>query len=656
MNHLGKEKSPYLKQHATNPVWWFSWGSEAFEKAKDENKLILLSIGYSTCHWCHVMEHESFTQDDVARVLNDKFVAIKVDREERPDVDALYMNILIGLNGSGGWPLNMILTPDREAFYGGTYFPKNNFIQILNEVQRVWLKHPEQIHATGRKITEWLKIKDKDSEAGELNPNIFKDFYNGFLEAFDFEKGGRAGAPKFIPSYGMRLLMRYHLREPQSQALSMIRTTLDAISRGGIYDHLGGGFHRYATDSAWLVPHFEKMLYDQAAMAQLYLEAFQLTGEQEYKLVLEETLEYVLRDLKSPQGGFYSAEDADSEGVEGTFYVWSLEEIKKSLTAREFEVFCETYSVSEDGNFEHKNIIELSHNQLRKNFGPELMSAQDKLFGIRLSRERPLRDEKILVSWNALMISALAKIGAAFNEPRYIAAAEQGVRFILDHVRTSSGELFHQWIDGSASHEAVLDDYAFLIDALIEVYQASYNETYLLEAIQLQKIQDRIFLDETTRDYFGSSTKDAYLIKREKSFMDNVTPSGNSISVFNLMRLSDFFFNFEMRDHALQLLRRFPKEIRTYPSEFVQVLMAYDYFESAPKQIAIVGRESKSMIELVRKGFQPHQVVAVGSSESTQLPILKGRLVKANQATAYVCVDHTCKLPTNDLEELKKSL
>ncbi len=664
-NHLGKERSPYLKQHATNPVWWYPWGAEAFDKAEKENKLIFLSIGYSTCHWCHVMEHESFTQTDVAQVLNQDFVAIKLDREERPDVDALYMNILVGLSGHGGWPLNMILTPHREAFFGGTYYPKKNFIELLNEIQRVWKKSPEQIHGTGRKITEWLKVKDQNSSAGILSPNIFNVFYQDFLEGFDFEMGGRRGAAKFVPSYGLRLLMRYHLREPNSKSLEMLQKTLEVISRGGIYDHLAGGFHRYATDEAWLIPHFEKMLYDQSAMAQLYLEAYQLTNEKEYRLVLEETLEYVLRDLRSLEGAFFAAEDADSEGVEGTFYVWQYEEIEKSLKPAEFKKFCDTYAISLHGNFEHKNILELSPGQYRKNFTPEILSAQDKLFGRRLARERPLRDDKIIVSWNALFISVLAKCGVALNEPKYSAAAKQAMSFILDKMRKPSGELFHQCIEHTPSQEAVLDDYAFTIDALIELYQIDFEERYLVEALQLQEVQDRLFFDVEKKSYYAASGRDPFLIVREKTFMDNVTPSGNSMSVFNLFRLSDFFFNIDFRDKALELLQSFPKEVQIHPSEFVQALMAYDYVESKPKQIAIsvqatsaLAKDSvlKDMIDFARAGFKPHQILAVGDSKTSKLNLLKGRVNLDQLSTAYVCVEQNCQLPTNNLQHFKSLL
>ncbi len=655
-NNLKLEKSPYLKQHASNPVWWHAWGAEAFEKAIKENKLIFLSIGYSTCHWCHVMEHESFTQDDVAQVLNEHFISIKVDREERPDVDSIYMNILVGLNRQGGWPLNMILTPHREAFFGGTYFPKLNFIDLLQEIQRVWQKSPEQIHATGRKITEWLKMKDQNSQIGSLTPDIFEKFYEGFLEAFDFEKGGRSGAPKFIPAYGLRLLMRYHLRAPDSKALVMVKRTLDAISQGGIYDHLGGGFHRYATDEKWLIPHFEKMLYDQAAMAQLFLEGFQITGELEYRLVLEESLEYVLRDLQAPGGAFYSAEDADSEGVEGTFYIWTYEEVEKALIPTEFKKFCETYSLTHEGNFEGKNILELLPNRFRKNISPELASAQDKLFGVRLAREKPLRDEKILVSWNGLMISALAKAGATLNEPKYTNAAKAAARFVLSEMRTPQGELFHQWIEGEASQFAVLEDYAFFIDALIELYQTDFDEDFLKYALELQQIQNRIFLDPLAQDYFCSSGQDPYLIAREKSFLDNVTPSGNSMTLYNLLRLSDFYFNLDYRNQALSLLQKFPKELKLYPGEFVQALMAYDYIESHPQQIAIIKSDDEShlqkLYEKLRTGFRPHQIIA--SAKVSELPILKDRPTLENKSTVYVCRDHSCQKPTHELSQLNE--
>jgi uncharacterized protein YyaL (SSP411 family) len=655
MNQLANEKSPYLKQHASNPVWWHSWGADAFEKARKENKLIFLSIGYSTCHWCHVMEHESFTQQSVADILNKNFISIKVDREERPDVDSIYMNILVGLNGHGGWPLNMILTPEREAFFGGTYYPRLNFMHLLSEVSRVWTETPEQIQESGRRISEWLKGKDRNSSVGELDEEVFQIFYQGFLESFDFEDGGRKGAPKFIPSYGLRVLMRIYRQNQNEQVLSMIHKTLEAISRGGIYDHLGGGFHRYATDSAWLIPHFEKMLYDQAATSQLFLEAYQLTGEQEYKLVLEETLEYILRDMTSAEGGFYSAEDADSEGVEGTFYVWTIGEMKKLVTEHEFNILDETYSLSVTGNFEEKNILELRRGLTRTNFGPNLRSAQSKLFKARALRPRPLRDEKILVSWNGLMISAFAKAGAALGEGRYIAAAQKSAQFILDHICNQNGELLHQSIEGMPQHDGLLEDYAFFIDALLELYQADFNEKWLLEARRLQGIQERLFLDPQSGDYFNSNGKDIYLIKREKSFLDNVTPSGNSMTLFNLLRLSDFFFDDQLKEKALHLFKKFPKEVKSYPSEFVQMLMAFDYLRSEPQQIAVSTKnDAKEMLDVVRSGFFPNKIVAKGESVKSEIPLLQNRPMLDQLATAYVCVNQTCRLPTTDLHQLKQ--
>jgi len=657
-NKLNLEKSPYLKQHAENPVWWYPWGAEAFEKAERENKLIFLSIGYSTCHWCHVMEHESFTQQDVADILNQNFISIKVDREERPDVDSVYMNIMLGLNGHGGWPLNMVLTPKREAFFCGTYYPRANFVHLLNEIQSVWHESPEQILSTGGRIAEWLRLKDVDSEVGSLGPEIFKTFYTGFLKSFDFENGGRLGAPKFIPSYGLRLLLRYQLRAPDSQALALVEKTLEMVSRGGIYDHLGGGFHRYATDEAWLIPHFEKMLYDQSAMANIFLEAYQLTENTEYKMVLQETLEYVLRDLQAPEGGFYSAEDADSEGEEGSFYLWTFSEIERALTAEELHEFKLTYNISLNGNFENKNILELAPGKLRQNFSAKTISAQDKLFARRLSRPRPLRDEKILVSWNGLMISALAKAGACLKETTYVKAAKRAADFIIANLKNTESELYHQSIDGVSSHDAVLEDYAFFIDGLIEIYQTDFEEKYLLEAQKLQKKQDEIFLSSESQSYFSSSGRDIYLIKREKSFLDNVTPSGNSMTLFNLLRLADFFFDSEMSGRAQKLLNSFPKEIQAHPSEFVQALMAYDYLQSTPKQIAILWPETsaqvENMLDVVREGFHPHQILGAGSVSSTDLALLMNRKLIDGKPTAYVCEHHSCQLPTTELHELKK--
>jgi uncharacterized protein len=659
MNHLLDEKSPYLKQHSTNPIWWHAWGDAAFKQAKAQNKLIFLSIGYSTCHWCHVMEHESFEHQDVADALNANFIAIKVDREERPDVDSIYMDSVQAMTGSGGWPLTVLLTPDRVPFFGGTYFPKPNLLDVLAQISQAWQKTPDKINSVAKRLGEMLVEERHHASTGAFELDVFRTFFSAFESTYDSHEGGRRGAPKFVPSYELRVLLRIHRRTDNIQALKMIENTLDHVSRGGIYDHLAGGFHRYSTDDKWLVPHFEKMLYDQAALVNAYLEAYQVTKNPEFAAVVRQTLDYVLKELTSPEGGFYSAEDADSEGVEGKFYVWAENEIKNALNPEEFSELSKAYGVTAHGNFESGlNILNLQPNVLRTQSSKTLQVALEKLYAIRAHRIRPSLDNKILTSWNGLMISAMAKAARALNDDRYATGARKAAEFLISHLKNNSGHLYRRWVDHEAKFDAYDEDYAFLIDGLIELYQTNHDSKWLLEAVRLQKDQDTLYWDNDKGGYFLTTGTDPLLLRRGKNFFDTVTPSGNSMSILNLLRLGDLMVDSSYKEKAAQVIRAFPHEAKEYPSAFAQMLMAIDYALDKSKEIAIVGQaqdeQTKALIRVVNETFQPNQVISVGHRGEKETPLLKDRPMMGVLSTGYVCINQSCKEPTTDVNTMKQ--
>jgi len=657
-NMLKFEKSPYLQQHAHNPVWWKAWGEKALETAKKQNKPIFLSIGYSTCHWCHVMEKESFEDKEVARALNQSFVAIKVDREERPDLDSIYMQAVQAMTGRGGWPMSVFLTPEGKPFFGGTYFPKSTFLQILGKVEKAWKENPAKIKESSEKITDWLKVDRSKASKDKYSDSVFKKFYTQSQKIFDPLLGGIKGRMKFPPSYDLRVLLRIHRRSGNKQALKTVQTTLDAMARGGIYDHLGGGFHRYSTDPKWVVPHFEKMLYDQSALVHAYLEAFQVTGNKEYELVVRETLDYVLADMTSADGGFYSAEDADSEGKEGTFYVWKESELKKLLTPQEFAAVSKDFEITPEGNFEHSNILVLRKGSSRVKRSKELKAVFKKLRSVRNKRPRPLRDEKVLTAWNGLMIAAMAKAGQVLGEERYTQGASRAAAFVLKNNLGSSKQLRRRWIAGEAKIAAYLDDYAFLIDGLIEVYQATFELSWLEQAKKLQALQDQLFENKQKSGYFFTTGEDKTLIRRGRDFNDNVRPSGNSISVLNLLRLGDLFLDQSYQKKALSVLGAIPSWIRERPTTAPQLMMAVDYYLDRSKEIAVIGvkddPKTKDMIRQLYAKFNPNKVIAFGTTGSLDFPLVEKKKMIAGKPTAYVCEDKVCKLPTNDVEKAVK--
>ena len=572
-NRLIREKSPYLLQHAYNPVDWYTWGDEAFEKARKEDKPIFLSIGYSTCHWCHVMEHESFEDTEVARLMNEAFVSIKVDREERPDLDHVYMTVCQMMTGAGGWPLNVILTPDRKPFFAGTYFPKESrfgrlgMMDLAPRIEELWRTQREQVLQSASKIMLALR-QVPDSSPGQVpGKDVLDSAYQQLAERFDPVQGGFSQAPKFPTPHNMLFLLRYWKRTGETRALEMVEKTLQAMRLGGIYDHVGFGFHRYSTDAEWLVPHFEKMLYDQAMLAMAYTEAYQATGKSEYAKTAQEIFAYVLRDMTAPNGGFYSAEDADSEGVEGKFYVWNLEDIDRVLESGEADLVKRVFNAKLSGNFEEEATGRLTGSNIlhqksslsevaselklsREELEERLQEARKKLFAAREKRIHPHKDDKILTDWNGLMIAALSKGAQAFDQPKYADAARKAADFIFKTMRDPSGRLLHRFRDGEAALHAHVDDYSFLIWGLLELYEASFDVHYLQSALTLNDDFMAHFWDAGGGGLYFTADDAEELLLRKKEIYDGATPSGNSVAALNLLRLARITANADLEQRA----------------------------------------------------------------------------------------------------------
>ncbi len=638
-NRLIHEKSPYLLQHAHNPVNWYPWGNEAFEKARQEHKPIFLSIGYSTCHWCHVMERESFENEDVAKVMNKNFVCIKVDREERPDLDKIYMAATQATTGSGGWPMSVWLTGDLKPFYCGTYFPARNFVTLLNRIHEVWEANHAGILDQANRLTDALaQYTAVTGGGGKLDDTPMKLCLEQLRGSYDAEHGGFGGAPKFPRPVALNFLFRAGGNE-------MTLHTLRKMGEGGLFDHLGGGFHRYSVDERWLVSHFEKMLYDQAQLISSYIEAYQITRDPFFADIARRTGDYVLRDMTSPDGGFYSAEDADSEGVEGRFYVWTRAEIEKILGDRA-EAFCRAYDVDSAGNWEHGNNI--LHGT--GNFAAE----RAKLFAVRSKRIRPHRDEKIITAWNGLMISALAKAAQALDEPRYVSAAQKAARYVYrDGKLTRSGKV-----------PAVVDDYAFFANGLVDLYEADFDPQWLMKAVELTDAMLKRFYDATNGGFYMTGGDDPSVIIRAKEEYDGAEPSGNSIATLLLLRLAQFTDRQDYRQAAEKTLSLFGSRMRSAPHIMPQMLCALDFYLAKPKQIIIAdaprserGKPADAMLRAVREKFLPNKIIALTDNRLVKLmPYTKEMKSLDGKATAYVCVNYACKLPTTDVAQLRKSL
>ncbi|MCF6159448.1 MAG: thioredoxin domain-containing protein [wastewater metagenome] len=674
-NRLIHEKSPYLQQHAYNPVDWYPWGEEAFQKAVKENKPVFLSIGYSTCHWCHVMEYESFEDEEVARILNENFVSIKVDREERPDLDTTYMAVCQAMTGSGGWPLNIFLTPEKKPFFAGTYFPKTarlgspGFIAILTKIADLWKTNREGVIASSDQIVKILQ-SSAETEPGEiLTKELLKNAYEQLNDSFDPIYGGFGTSPKFPTPHQYTFLLRWWKRNNDPMPLEMVEKTLERMGRGGIYDQLGGGFHRYSTDEYWLVPHFEKMLYDQALTALAYTETYQVTGKIFYADMVRSIFEYVLRDMTSPEGGFYTAEDADSEGVEGKFYVWTPDEIISILGEEEGTIFCEYYDVTKGGNFEDKNILHVDRPldafaQL-KGLKPEelqklLVRTRKKLFSEREKRIHPHKDDKILTSWNGLMIAALAKGAQALNEPEYAQAAVRATEFILRTLQAKDGTLLRRYRQGEASITGYLDDYSYFIWGLLNLYETTLDIKYLKTALVLDKQMVENFWDEKGGGFFFSGKKNEQLITRTKEIYDGATPSGNSVALLNLLRLSHMTGNTDLGKMAEQLIKTFGKTVKQHPSGYTQFLSALDFALGPTKEIVIAGEadqdDTKQILREIWKRFLPGKILLLHPAKDTAIEeiaaFVKEQKPLNGKATAYICVNYACKAPANDINKI----
>jgi uncharacterized protein YyaL (SSP411 family) len=695
-NRLILETSPYLLQHAHNPVDWHAWGDEAFAEAKRLHRPVFLSVGYSTCHWCHVMEGESFEDEEIARFMNEHYVCIKVDREERPDVDAVYMSAVQALTQSGGWPMSVWLTPAREPFFGGTYFPPRDgargaghgFLTILRELADTYAKDGERVTRASKSLVEAVRKDMESADTGGAQPGagVIGDTVSYFKRAFDNVEGGVRRSPKFPSNVPVRLLLRAHRRTGDADTLHMATLTLAKMAGGGMYDQLGGGFHRYSTDARWLVPHFEKMLYDNALLAVAYAEAAQATGRADFARVARETLDYVLREMTTPEGAFYSATDADSEGEEGKFFVWSQKEIEEVLGAGpETARFLRYYGVTAGGNFEGANILNAAHPDEAE--WAALAPARAKLYETRARRVPPLRDEKVLAAWNGLMISGFAVAGRLLGEPRYVAAASRAATFLLERMRASgtsgrtahpatpaafggalaAGRLARSFKDGRPGPAGFLDDYAFVVAGLLDLYEAGFERRFLEAAVGLADETERLFADSAHGGWFMTAGDHEALLAREKPAYDGAEPSGTSVMLSNALRLSAFTTDDRWRQLAERAFAAVGVVLTNRPMAMTEALLALDWATDRAREVAIVlprggGPESAApLLQVLRMTFQPNLVRAVvGEDDVAALakvaPFVGGKVATAGKATAYVCERGACQLPTRDPAALAAQL
>jgi hypothetical protein len=686
-NHLAGETSLYLKQHAHNPVDWYPWGPEALARARSLDRPIFLSIGYSACHWCHVMEHESFVDPEVAALLNEHFVSIKVDREERPDLDQIYMTAVQLMTGQGGWPMSMFLTPDLKPFFGGTYFPPEDahgrpgFKRVVQSIAHMWQNDRQKLLDSAGQVTQELQNQIRIEPASEmmdlsqLGPDIIRNCVHALSRAFDHVHGGIGQAPKFPHPMELRLLLRAWQRFDDDSALHMVRLTLDKMAMGGIYDHLGGGFARYSTDDRWLVPHFEKMLYDNALLTQAYVEAHLATGDPFYREIVEEVLAYVQRDMTSPEGPFYSAQDADSEGVEGKYYVWTRRDVEELLGPDLAKLFCDVYDVNSEGNWEGKNILNRGRTfaqdarMLRMHemeMRAQLSEGRRRLLEARSQRIPPARDEKILTAWNGLMIAALAQASAALDQPAYAVAAGRAASFILERMRAPDGTLFRSCTVGSNPRfNAYLEDYAFLIDALISLYEATFELRWLQAAVDLSHVMIDRFWDGNEGGFFYTARDHEQLIARSKDPHDSSIPSGNSMAATALLRLARLTSDKTFQEKAEATLRLFQGLMTSRPFVVSQMLIALDFHLGPAREVAVVGEladaSTQEVLRTLRGKFRPHQVLALRPAQGDRdkleklMPFLADK-APAGSVTTYMCENYACRAPLVGAEAVKSAV
>jgi uncharacterized protein YyaL (SSP411 family) len=649
-NHLAEETSPYLLQHKDNPVDWYPWGEEALARARDEDRPILLSIGYSACHWCHVMERESFEDPETARLMNELYVCIKLDREERPDIDSIYMEACQAMTGSGGWPLNVFLTPEQVPIYAGTYFPPESRMgmpswrDVLEAVAQAWREKADEIRAGGGRIAERLRggaaLRPSDEP---LQPRLLDAAVEGLRSQYDAANGGFGSAPKFPPTSALEFLMR-------RGEVDMVGHTLRAMASGGMYDQIGGGFARYSVDPHWLVPHFEKMLYDNALLARAYLHGWQVTGDPLFRRVAEETLDWALREMRAPEGGFFSALDADSEGVEGKFYVWSVDELRAALAGEpDADEAIAWFGATDRGNFEGANI------PVRGPGLPERLGEwRRRLYELRSERVWPGLDDKRLTSWNALTISALAEAGAVLERPDYLEAATAAADFVLGSLRDEQGRLLRTWKDGRGRLNAYLEDHAYLLEALLTLYESSFDPRWFAEARSLADTMIERFGDEENGGFFETSSDHEQLLARRKDLEDHPIPSGNASAAYGLLRLAALTGEHAYEERAVGTLRLLHELAAQHPHAFGHLLQALDFHLSPVKEVALVGDDVHPFERVVRGAFRPHLVVAGGAPDG--VPLLQDRSPVDGRAAAYVCERFACKAPVTEPEELERLL
>lgn len=668
-NRLVHEKSPYLLQHAHNPVDWFPWGEEAFEQARLENKPVFLSIGYSTCHWCHVMAHESFENEEIAALLNERFISIKVDREERPDLDTIYMRACQTMTGAGGWPLSVFLTPDKEPFFSGTYFPPQSlhgrpgFSDVIIQLHEQYVQDPDKIKRIGLQAIQALQ--PKLSKGGELGEADVHSCFHQLQQSFDSDHAGFGSAPKFPTPHNLMFLLRYQRWCDSDLALGMVTKTLDAMADGGIYDHLGFGFARYSTDRQWLAPHFEKMLYDNALLAIAYTEAWQVTGKPRYMTTAKEILDYVSRVMTAPQGGYYSAEDADSEGEEGKFYVWDKVQIMEVLGEEQGLLFCAVYNISEAGNFEGKNIPNRIGTNLEKvanehNLPPEqlkikLESSRQKLFKVREERIHPHKDDKILTAWNALMIVAHALAARAFGEEKYLESAKAAFAFIQEHLIIDD-RLMARWREGEARHKGYLDDYAFMLWACLELYSAALDLRYLKMARELVQTMDELFWDEKVGGYFFSGSDSEELVIRPKEIYDGAMPSGNSVAARELLRLARLTGEARYEERANQVVAAFSGQVKHYAASHTQLMQAVLFGLFPGKEVVVLGKredeDTRKVLAALQRKFLPEVcwLFTQDPQELAEIAPFVAALKPVTGTSVHICQNYACSRPETDME------
>jgi hypothetical protein len=677
-NRLAHETSPYLLQHAWNPVDWHPWGPEALAKARELDRPIFLSVGYSACHWCHVMERESFEDEAVAARLNALFVCIKVDREERPDLDDIYMKAVQALTGSGGWPMTVFLTPQLKPFFGGTYFPprrahgRPSFTDVILHVDTLWKRQREQVLAQGERLAGYIAGEGLQALEGDLDPSVLERSREALEGNFDPTWGGFGSAPKFPHAVDLRLCLRHWRRSQNPMPRDLALLTLERMAEGGIYDHLGGGFARYSTDERWLIPHFEKMLYDNALLIPAYLDAYLITREERHARVVRECCGWVRREMTTPEGGFASAQDADSEGEEGKFYVWTPGELEAVLGERRGRLAARWFGVTAEGNFEHGTSALWRHEPaevLARELGTTpaeleaaMEAARPELLAARARRIPPLTDDKVLVAWNGLMISALAQAWQVLGDDRDLAAARRAARYVQSGMRQADGRLFATARAGRAHLNAYLDDYAFLIQGLIDLYESDFDEGWLAFALELDEILRERFFDAERGGYFTTASDHETLIARLKSPQDGALPSGNAVQVLNLLRLAELTGRRALAEEAERALRSVGELLNRYPQAFSQMLLAVDFLAAGPREIVLAGDPAEpafqELARELRRTFLPQRVVARArpGADEALLPLVAGKSAPAGEARAFVCRNYTCGLPAKSAAELRAEL